>query len=525
MPIFDRKTLGLLTPLFSVRTGTEWGIGEYPDLVALARWARSGGFRWILTLPLLEPSPGQESPYAACSFFALDPLYVALRDVPDFQAIGGIEALDPQERLTLDAVRAAPHVDHRGVRWLKTRVLARCFERFETLPSTDPRRAAHAAFLLEQRAWLEPYALFRALKEAHPEGWRSWPTELRERAPAALAAFRTANEREIRFRGYLQWLAFGQLEAARRGMHESEVALFGDEPFLVADDSADVWAHRELFRFDATVGAPPDAFSADGQEWGLPPYRWDALAEREYDLFQARGRHTARLYDGVRIDHVVGLYRTYHRPIDKSPHYFYPEGEAAQRSQGEAVLGAFAAAGTEILAEDLGVIPPFVRVSLAKLGIPGYRVLRWEQELGRFRDPGAWPVLSVATTGTHDTESSIEWWEQLPEQERKAALALPSLKALEGTRAAPATPEQLPRFTEELWRALLETALGSASCAVLLPVTDVLSLRDRINTPNTVGPENWSFRLPWTIEALERDDILAGRMRWIRTTATTHGRA
>jgi 4-alpha-glucanotransferase len=525
MRIFDRKTAGLLVPLFSVRTGREWGIGEYPDLVGLARWARSGGFSWVLTLPLLEPSPGQESPYASCSFFAIDPIYVALRDVPEFEALGGIDALDPEERLTLDAVSASPKVDHRGVRWLKTRVLSRCFDRFHTLPEDDARRKDLAAFTKEQDGWLRPYALFRTLKAVHPESWRTWPEPLRTAQPAALEAFRAQHAREIAFRAYLQWLAFRQLEAARRGMHEAGVALFGDEPFLVADDSADVWAHRELFRFDATVGAPPDAFSADGQEWGLPPYRWDDLKKRGYDLFHARGKHTARLYDGVRIDHVVGLYRTYHRPIDKSAHFFYPDTEKAQLAQGEAVLKAFAGSGTEILAEDLGVIPPFVRRSLEHLGIPGYRVLRWEQDQGRFRDPSAWPELSVATTGTHDTESSIEWWEQLPEYERKAALALPRLKDLEGTLAAPYDATKPARFTEDLWRALLETTLASASRAALLPILDVLCLRDRINTPNTVGPENWSYRLPWTVEALAEDSILAGRLRWIRTIATANGRA
>ncbi|MBX7197280.1 MAG: 4-alpha-glucanotransferase [Sandaracinaceae bacterium] len=529
MRIFDRKTVGLLAPLFSVRSGLEWGVGELPDLVTLARWARRGGFSWVLTLPLLEPSPGQESPYAACSFYALDPLYIAVRDVPEFAALGGIETLDAEERLTLTAVSESPSVDHRGVRWLKMRVLRRCFAHLAAQPATDARRKALARFETEEAKWLEPYVLFRAIKEVHPEGWRSWPTGLRDGDAAAVKAFRAEHASELAFRRYLQWVAVGQLAAAREGMHAHGVSLFGDEPFLVADDSADVWAHRELFRFDATVGAPPDAFSADGQEWGLPPYRWDALEKRRYDLFTARGAHTARLYDGVRIDHVVGLYRTYHRPIDKSPHYFYPDTQAAQLAQGEAVLRALASAGTEILAEDLGVIPPFVRQSLASLGIPGYRVVRWEQEAGRFRDPASYPALSVATTGTHDTESSIDWWEQLPEIERKAALALPALAPLDGSPAAPhaklaSEPPPPARFTQELWRALLETAIGSASCAVLLPIHDVLHLRDRVNTPNTVGPLNWSVRLPWTIEALEHDAIVEGRMRWVRATAAAHGR-
>ena len=530
MTVFTRRSLGLLAPLFCVRTGREWGVGEYPDLAALARWAKTGGFSWILTLPLLEPSPGQESPYAACSFYALDPLYLALPEVPELVTLGGIDALTPEERLTLTAICESPSVDHSGTRWLKLRVLRRCFDHLLSQPAAHPRRVALAAFEVQQAHWLEPYALFRTLKHVHPSGWRSWPAGLRDAEPSALAPFREAHAAELAFRRYLQFLCFGQLEAARRAMHDEGVSLFGDEPFLVADDSADVWAHRELFRFDATVGAPPDAFSADGQEWGLPPYRWDAIAARRYDLFVARGAHTARLYDGVRIDHVVGLYRTYHRPIDKSDHYFYPDTQPAQLAQGEAVLRALASSGTEILAEDLGVIPPFVRASLAKLGIPGYRVMRWEQEGGRFRDPTAWPALSVATTGTHDTESLVDWWEQLPEHERKAALALPRLVPLDGTPAAPpptsaTEPPPAPRFTEPLWRALIETTLASVSVAALVPIHDVLALRERVNTPNTVGPHNWSVRLPWTVEALASDGIVRGRMRFLAETARTHERA
>jgi 4-alpha-glucanotransferase len=519
MRIFDRKSAGLLIPLFSIRTGEEWGVGEYPDLVTFAKWARTGGFRWLLTLPLLEPSPGQESPYSSASFFALDPLYIALRDVPEFKALGGIQSLDGRERLTLDAVSASASVDHAGIRWLKGRVLARCFESFEAEGKTE-RRAAFDAFVKEQAAWLEPYVLFRTLKEAHPESWRSWPEGLRDRTPSVIEAFKTKHARSLAYRRYLQWTAFTQLQAARGGMHEVGVALAGDEPFLVADDSADVWANREGYRFDATVGAPPDAFSADGQEWGLPPYKWDALKKDGYALFAARGAHTARLYDAVRIDHVVGLYRTYHRPIDKSEHFFYPDVQADQLAQGEAVLEAFRKSGTEILAEDLGVIPPFVRLSLQRLGIPGYRVFRWEQEQGRFRDPETWPELSVATTGTHDTESSLDWWQELPEWERKSALVLPKLR-----EAAPTLDEKNPgRMSEAMWRALLATVIESPSRAVLLPVQDVLRVRDRINTPNTVGPENWSHRLSWTVSALTDDSILRGRMRIVRAYNEASGR-
>src|SRR5690606_34230831 len=184
------------------------------------------------------------------------------------------------------------------------------------LEGASPERAADfARFREEHAAWLADYALFRTLKEHHPQSWRAWPEPLREHRADAVEQARAAHRHEIGFREYLQWIAFRQLERARARLRERDIALGGDEPFLVAEDSVDVWAHQDLYRFDATVGAPPDAFSATGQDWGLPPYRWDRIAESGYELFRARGRHAARFFDLRRIDHVVGLYRHYHPPL------------------------------------------------------------------------------------------------------------------------------------------------------------------------------------------------------------------
>ena len=506
MKFLERRSAGVLVPLFSIRSERQWGVGEYPDLARFAQWARGGGFSLVMTLPLLEPSPGQDSPYSSCSFFALDPLYLHVPDAPGFEAMGGLGSLSGAERALLESVNESPRVLHADVRRLKEAVLRRCFERFERdEPRGSERRRALDAFVFEHRHWIHDYALFRTLKARHPESWRDWPPALRDGDPDALARFRDEHASEIGFRVWLQFLAFGQHQAARLEAAAAGVVLGGDEPFLVADDSADVWSRKDRYRFDATVGAPPDAFSADGQEWGLPPYRWERIAEEGYELFAQRGRHTAKLYQLIRIDHVVGLYRTYHRPLDKSPHYFWPAHEHEQRAQGEAVLRAFGSAGTELIAEDLGVIPDFVRESLRQLGIPGYRVLRWEKDHDQFRDPARWPELSVATTGTHDTESSIEWWDTLPDWERRAARRIPQLSRV--------PEERTRRYGEELHEALLDAVYRSASRVALLPVQDVLALRDRINTPNTVGPENWSWRMPWTVSAMDGDAIVRGRQR------------
>ena len=164
----------------------------------------------------------------------------------------------------------------------------------------------------------------------------------------------------------------------------ASVALFGDLPFMVSGDSADVWARQDEFRLDASVGVPPDAFSETGQDWGLPVYRWDVLAERDFDWLRDRARRNADLYDGYRVDHLVGFYRTYFRPHRRRRAAVHAAPTKPRSTMlGERVLAVFREPGAEIIAEDLGVVPDFVRESLARLGVPGYKVFRWERQWKR----------------------------------------------------------------------------------------------------------------------------------------------
>lgn len=505
MLVTHRRLAGVLLPLFSIRSYHDWGVGELPDLARFAPLCERAGLRVLMTLPLLEPTPGQESPYSPVSAFAIDPLYVSLDELEEMESLGGRAALNVEDRGWLRVARGAASVRHDQVRPLKKRWLARCFARFGEVVDADSERAKDfAAFQEEHRAWLDDYALFRTLKEHHPQSWRAWPEALRHRQPAALDAARQRHADEIAMRRYVQWVAFRQLEDSRRKLARCGIHLGGDEPFLVAEDSADVWGNQDLYRFDARVGAPPDEFSATGQDWGLPPYRWDRIAESGYEIFRRRGRHAAKLFDLVRIDHVVGLYRTYQRPIDGGDAYFVPHEEHLQRRQGEAVLEAFREAGAALIAEDLGVIPEFVRESLDGLSIPGYRVLRWEQRGGRFRLPSAWPELSVGTNGTHDTETSVTWWESLPEHEWEAIREIPQLGAI---------PADIARsWNHHVGNALLEALYESPSNLVIFPIQDLLGLRERVNVPNTVGPQNWSWRLPWSTDTMDKEDHVAAQL-------------
>jgi 4-alpha-glucanotransferase len=293
---------------------------------------------------------------------------------------------------------------------------------------------------------------------------------------------------------------------------------------MVAADSSDAWAQQDLFLFDRTVGAPPDAFSEDGQNWKLPAYRWDTIGERGYDWFRHRARRMADLFDGFRVDHVVGLFRTWVFPLDGSPSFFMPADEPSQTLQGRAVLEAIRGAGARVVAEDLGTIPDFVRSNLASMGIPGCKVLRWERhwlEAGQpFIDPLAYPPVSLATSGTHDTETMTEWWEVAEAGERRALLAIPSAASLvDSTALTPESP-----YAPGVRDLVLQLLYASASSLLLLPVQDVFGWRDRVNVPGLVDDKNWTWKLPVRADALEGDADACERQAALARWSGEYGR-
>ncbi|MGE3520863.1 MAG: 4-alpha-glucanotransferase, partial [Vicinamibacterales bacterium] len=235
-------------------------------------------------------------------------------------------------------------------------------------------------------------------------------------------------------------------------------------------------------------------------------------------------RRRAALYDGYRVDHLVGFYRTYSRSRSESAEpEFSPSTEPEQQRLGERVLQLFRDAGAEIVAEDLGTVPDFVRMSLADMRVPGFRVFRWEREWEAegqpFRDPADYPPVSVATTGTHDTEPLAAWWNTASEEEHAAVAALPTVARLAcGTDLLHTAYE--PRVRE----VLLEALVASGSDIVLFPIQDVFGWTERINEPATVSSANWTYRLPWAIDRLESQPQAAQCRDALRRWCQQYGR-
>ncbi|TMA39317.1 MAG: 4-alpha-glucanotransferase [Deltaproteobacteria bacterium] len=514
-----RREAGILLPLFSVRGRRDWGIGEIADLAPLVRWLAAAGHGLLQLLPIVETAPGERSPYTVLSAFAIDSIYLALREVEDFVAAGGEAALAPDDRTRLDGAREQANIDYDAVRAVKRRALEIAFEHFLATEwrGRSARAAAFEGFRAAEADWLDSYSLFRACKESRDEGpWTAWEPALRDREPTAVAVAARQVERRRLFHEYVQWVAAEQWSAVRREATAVGVRLKGDLPFMVAGDSADVWVRQDEFDLGCNVGAPPDAFSERGQDWGLPVYRWDAMAAADFRWLRGRMARAGRLFDAVRVDHVVGYYRMWIF-CPGADGRFVPDDETRQLALGERLLGvALSAAGrTQVIAEDLGTVPPFVRRSLTALGIPGYRVLRWEEDAGAFRDPLGYPRLSVATSGTHDTSTLAAWWsDELGDRGRRALASVPLFAALHDAGA---------EFTPAVHGALLDGLYAAGSDLVVVPLQDAFGGRERVNVPATVGPHNWGYRMPWTVEELGRGSSAAVGAR-LRSLAARHAR-
>ncbi len=505
---------GVLLPLFSVRSKADFGIGDYGSLEGFFTWLQAGGQKLWMTLPLLPTAPNDSSPYATRSAFGLNPLFIDIHALPEFHGLGGFDALTSLEKEQLEHARAAPRIRYDLVFPLKAAVLRRCFEHFERTQwkPRGPRAQALEAWTQAQAAWLDAYTLFCAISGSRQhQAWWEWPEPLRTRDAKALEAERTRLARDVLFHSWAQWISETQWDRVRALAREKGILLCGDEPFIIGQDSADAWANPTLIRRDARLGVPPDDFSADGQDWGLPYFDFAQMEQDDYAWLRFRARKAASYYDLRRVDHAVGYFRQWIRDEQTPKGRFIPPDEDSHRRLGERHFRLLSESAG-IIAEDLGVIPRFARETLQRLGLPGYKVMRWEREDGVYKNPHDYPQHSLATTGTHDTETLCEWWETCADWEREAtARAYPELHGLHPL------PKQL---TPEVHERYLRAAMKSGSELCIVPWQDVLGTRERVNLPGSMTDANWSYRIAQPQEELmTRDETRRGAERLARLTA------
>ncbi|MBL0169517.1 MAG: 4-alpha-glucanotransferase [Gemmatimonadaceae bacterium] len=448
------------------------GIGDLgPDAIRFVDFLANAGFTIWQMLPL-GPTGYGDSPYQCFSAFAGNPLLI---HVP-----GATSSL-PEHT-----------VDFAGVIAHKRQLLAKAFVRF--VP--DDR---YQQFVVQQRAWLDDYALFMALKQAHDGvSWTGWNPPLASREPAALQTFRDTHQQEIEQVRMEQYVFFMQFQALKRACAARGIRLMGDLPIYVAHDSADVWAHRELFQLDSAgkmlvqAGVPPDYFSETGQLWGNPLYEWDALRADGFRWWIDRMRAALGMFDSIRLDHFRGFEA-----------YWEVAGDAVTAVDGRWVQGPgvelfdalTAALGPmPITAEDLGLITPEVEALRETLGYPGMSILQFafggDGQNNTFL-PHTYPRERVVYTGTHDNDTTVGWW--------NSDAGNGSTRTAEDIeREKSFARRYLDTDGHEIHWTLMRAALASVADTVLIPMQDILGLGSeaRMNLPGRQAG-NWQFRFTW----------------------------
>ncbi|MFE0045020.1 4-alpha-glucanotransferase [Streptomyces albireticuli] len=415
---------GFLVQLYSLLSARSWGMGDLGDLAELAAWSgRAFGSDFVQVNPLHAAVPGtggaptDPSPYRPSSRRFPDPVHLRVEDVTEFAYLTGAHRDRADQLLTRaaalrDAVLTDGELIDRDAVWALKR---RALELVRAVPMAPGRRAAYDAFLAGQGQALDDHSTWCALAEVHGPDWRSWPGGLKDPRSARTAQARCELLDRVDFHCWLAWLTDQQLAAAQRAAREAgmRVGLVHDLAVGVHPSGADAWAQQDAFAAGMSVGAPPDAFNSRGQDWGLPPWRPDALEATGYgpyrDLLRALLRHAGAL----RVDHVMGLFRLWWVPRGMEP----ARGTYV-RYDPEAMLGVLALeahrANAAVVGEDLGTVGPGVREELAERGVLGTSVLWFERDYGRAAgggpaeplEPARWRTECLATATTHDLPST-----------------------------------------------------------------------------------------------------------------------
>ncbi len=464
---------GVLMPVSSLPS--RFGIGGFSkeayDFVDFL--AASGQSLWQI-LPL-GPTGYGDSPYQSFSTFAGSPYYISL------DALIEEGLLTEEECASVDFGNDTKRVDYEKIYYTRFELLRKAFERANRSDDAD-----YSAFVKENELWLKDYAMYMAVKDSlGGVSWIEWDEEIRLRKPKAMKKYEKELADDIAFYSYQQYLFSKHWSALKEYANKKGIQIVGDIPIYVAFDSADTWAKPELFQLDqknvptAVAGCPPDAFSATGQLWGNPLYRWDYHEETGFAWWMQRLAHCFDIYDIVRIDHFRGFDEYWAVPYgdetaengEWKPGPGYKLFEVMKKTLGNRA----------VIAEDLGFLTPSVLKLVKKTGYPGMKILQFAFDATGESDylPHKYPNNCVVYTGTHDNDTVNGWLATLNKKDLAFVKKYVNVKR-----------------TPELCETLIRTALGSVADTAIIPMQDYLGLggEARINTPSTLGG-NWEWRM------------------------------
>ena len=475
----SKRRCGVLLPIFSLQS--EYGIGTFSkEAYDFVDFLEKAGQSYWQILPLGPTSYG-DSPYQSFSTFAGNPYFI------DLTALIDMKLLTKEEVDACDFGGSEEYIDYEKLYRSRFDILKKAYLGLDKAENSAALKKRFNAFKkAPKNDWLKDYALFMALKNVSGgRAWNTWDEDLRLRKAAAIKEATKKYAEEIDFYCFLQFLFSEQWGALKAYANKKGIEIIGDIPIYVAFDSADTWASPELFYLDKNnepievAGCPPDAFSATGQLWGNPLYRWDYHKKTGYEWWVKRMAHCYDIYDVVRIDHFRGFDEYYAIP------YGEPTAENGRWKKGPG-YDLFKTIKNElgeksVIAEDLGYITESVIKLVQKTGYPGMKVLQFAFDSREESDylPHNYTKNSVVYTGTHDNETTRQWFDKLPREDKKFCKEYLGIK-----RASDAT-----------W-AMIRASLASVSDTAIIPMQDYLELPAyaRINMPSTLGG-NWVWRL------------------------------
>lgn len=464
---------GILLPVSSIPS--KYGIGTFSkEAYEFVDFLKDAGQRLWQILPL-GPTGYGDSPYQSFSTFAGNPYYI------DLEELIGQGWLTEAECDACDFGSDPGYVDYEKIYLSRFQVLRKAYERSGIRENKD-----FIKFKEENAFWLQDYALYMTVKNTfESRSWITWDEDIRLRRPAAMEAYREKYAEEVEFYEFQQYLFAKQWQELKAYANQKGIEIIGDIPIYVAFDSADTWANPELFQLDedctpiGVAGCPPDAFSATGQLWGNPLYRWDYHKETGYEWWMKRIDYCYRLYDIVRIDHFRGF----------DEYYFIPYGDPTaefghwEKGPGYDIFEVMKKklGDKPVIAEDLGFLTDSVIKLVKDTGYPGMKILQFAFDSREESDylPHNYTRNSVVYTGTHDNDTTLGWYDTFNEKDKDFAKRYLNLQ----------TDNGVP------WE-FIRAALASVADTAVIPMQDYLGLGSeaRINIPSTLG-NNWKWRL------------------------------
>jgi 4-alpha-glucanotransferase len=500
---FDRCWL-LAVQLYGIRSSRNWGIGDFTDLEGLIRLAGDLGADGVGLNPLhalFDDRPGDRSPYSPNSRLFLNPLYVDVDSVPEFQP-SACERSDAIARL-----RASDIVDYAAVAELKWRALRSAFDAFKANSRTE-RHEDFAQFRAERGSLLSRFACFEMLRHKFKKPWWEWPEEWRQPDEAKCANLRKGPDKpEIEFVEFVQWTADRQLRSCRNfasslGM---KVGLYLDVAVGVQSDGFDAWNEQVAISRHLAVGAPPDSLNTAGQDWGLAGFNDAGLEIKSFEPYREMLRASMRYAGAIRLDHVLGLKRLY-----LVPHGFGPDNGVYVQMPFEALLAATALESVAhrcvVIGEDLGTVPEGFREQMADWGIWSYQVMMFERDdQSRFRDIDHYAPNALVTFNTHDL-STYAGWRSFSDLKLKRSLGIDPGESDDARWHALTMLSDILRrhgIDRHDFNAVIGFLARTRSRLLSVSLEDLLGVVDQPNIPGTVNEHpNWRQRLPLAIDEI-----------------------